>query len=449
MGESSLPHRRIASACLGLALAACGTSHESSAAPAASTPAASTPGASAPAGTAPSAPGPRATPPAIAAASPAQLAPDFFRAPGATATFIYPRIDDRRWSQSLERTGDTTTIRFTFADGARRARVELTFPPRSATVVSARALAEATGKTLVAQIPGAAIRGPGRALPIPGGASWGVAATATLDGAPIVAGAVVIADGDAAVAIVTIAHAPLYDDPAVARVLDGIYQGVRVGSKVLTPPPATPGVARTGVYLGLGRNLGEYTVRIFDPRGYVYEDEALDLDLDARFQRVAGKADRYTATAAAIQVTRADGRADELAVRDDALELDGHVLCPVANTEGLTLDGTWEAASFTSAPGPITSFSASASSRYAFARDGRYSTSTRVAATTSDTATGAHDVTAGDHASGVGRYAITGDHLVLTSAAGTARVPFYLRACGGKPNLGAIAIAGQLYLHDD
>ncbi len=254
-----------------------------------------------------------------------------------------------------------------------RARVELRFPPRAGAPADPRALAEATARTLVDQVPGAALRGSGRALPIPGGASWGVAVSAEVQGAPIVAGAVAIADGDAAVAVVTIAHAPLYDDPAVAPVLDAIYQGVRVGGKVLTPPPAQPGRARAGVYLGLGNQLGEYHARIFDPRGYVYDDASVALDLDARYQRARGQADRYVATADAIRVTGADGRSgDELEVRADALALDGHVLCPVAATDGRTLEGSWTAASFTTAPGPHTTFAASTSSRYAFTRDGRF-----------------------------------------------------------------------------
>ncbi len=424
-----------------IGLAACGTTTTAPPAPGTGVPGTATP----------AAPAPRsAPPPATATAAPEQVARDVYRAPGAAATFVYPRLDDARWTHAFARTGDTAAITFTFADGARRARVELRFPPRAGAPADPRALAEATARTLVDQVPGAALRGPGRALPIPGGASWGVAVSAEVQGAPIVAGAVVIADGDAAVAVVTIAHAPLYDDPAVAPVLDAIYQGVRVGGKVLTPPPAQPGRARAGVYLGLGNQLGEYHARIFDPRGYVYDDATVALDLDARYQRARGQADRYVATADAIRVTGADGRSgDELEVRADALALDGHVLCPVAATDGLTLEGRWTAASFTTAPGPHTTFAASTSSRYAFTRDGRFTTATSARATTSDTATGAPEVTAGDHGADRGRYAIAHDQLALTTAAGTARVPIYLRGCGGTPNLGAIVIDGQLYLHDD
>ncbi|MBK9035453.1 MAG: hypothetical protein IPL61_30050 [Myxococcales bacterium] len=391
---------------------------------------------------------------AAAAGGPAmteQLAPDFYRASGGQATFIEPRLpDDQRWQRARTRTADGLAIRYTLVDGARRAQIEVGFPAPPGQAVTSQALAEGAARALTQTMPGARALG-GRSWMLPGGAAAEVRLGAELGGAQIVALVTAIVDDGAVVTVNVFAHAELLAAPAVKAVIDAVYQGVRVGGRVLRPPPAAPGAARAGAYVGLGNRLGEYYLRIFDPRGYVYDDDALDLDLDARYQRADGKVARYRATADEVRVTTAAGAAgDTLTVREDALILGRYTLCPVAATAGLTLAGTWASTSFTSTVGPIDAFSATTSSRYTFTADGRYATTATASATLSATATGAQGVAAGDHDDDQGRYALEDGHLVLTTAGGaTSRLPFYLRACGGKPSMAALIIAGALYLHED
>lgn len=358
----------------------------------------------------------------------------------------------RSWMRTALKDGTAQVIRFTYEDPPRRAMVEVRFRDRAGTAAAPRALAESAAAEMVKSLPGAKTLG-GQALPTPGGPSWGVGAEADLDGAKIVIGVVAIAEGGDAVLVTTIANAELYDAPAVAPLLDAIYKGISVGSKVAPAPTLSPPTPLSGVFIRIGPALGEVHIIQLDPRGYaLLEDQVGNIDIDTA--HATGAVARYTVSGDDVRITPATGRAWELRRNGADLSEGSHNYCRAASTDGLTLTGRWESSTFVNTMGLTgETYMASASSKYTFAADGTYRDASTVSATHGTPITPGElatpDVAAGGSDQSVGRYRIAGDRLELTRGGTTLSLPFYARACAGKLSTKTLVIDGALYLLDD
>ena len=423
-------------------------------------------GSSAPPGATPATtptPTPAATPATAPAATPAPALPElvtesFYRAPGGRAVLRYPASALlAKWKHRFRKDGDLAVITFLHEDGARRAQIELRFPPGQPKPLPPKALAEGAAAALAKQVPGARVLG-GRELPLAGGGAWGVALEAALNGEKITLGVVAVADGGDAVLVTTMAHAALYDAPAVKPVLEAIFGGLQVGSKVPRAPALSPGKPLQGTYLRLGRRLGEFYLLHLDPRGWALEDGDVGaLDVDAAYVARGGALARYVVKGGEVHITDHRGRSRVAQQVGPDLQFSAsETYCRTGRTDGLVLDGKWTSSTFvdtTNVVGDV--FTASASSRYRFGADGSFSDSSSVSANLSQPVTpggaAVPAVTSGTSgAGGVGRYEIRGDRLWLTRDGTTWSVPFYGRGCkGAKMSTRALVIGGNLYLQDD
>jgi hypothetical protein len=389
-----------------------------------------------------------------AAPAPEIFTDELYRAPGGGALFIFPpeSVMGRAWIRTALKDGTAQVVRFTYEDPPRRAMVEVRFRDRAGTATEPRALAESAADELLTSLPGAKKLG-GQALPTPGGPSWGVGAEADMQGAKIVIGVVAIAEGGDAVLVTTIANAELYEAPAVAPMLDAIYKGISVGSKVASAPSLSPATPLAGVFIRIGPALGEVRVIQLDQRGYALLDGQVGT-LDVDTAHASGTIARYTLSGDDLRITPAQGHTWELRRNGNDFSEGGHNYCRAAATDGLTLNGRWESATFVNTTGLTgETFVASASSKYVFSSDGTYRDSSTVSAThgapltPGDLAT--PRVTGGASDQSVGRYRIAGDRLELTRGGTTLRLPFYARACAGKLSTKTLVIDGALYMLDD
>lgn len=410
---------------------------------------------------APPPPMPASAPPASpAAAAPLPALPELitdalYRAPGGGAQARLPRAEllGAGWTRQVRHDGGVAVIQLAYSAGGQRAQIELRFPPHQATAIAARALAEASAAVVAKQIPGAAITG-GQALPLPGGDAWGVALATTAAGAAVTLGVVAVTDGGDAVIVTTMAHAALYDAPAVKPVLDAVFAGLQVGRKVARAPSLTPPTPLTGVFIRVGPALGEVHLVAFDPRGWALDErDAGALDVDAAYAIRGGALARYQVTGDEVRVTYPAGAIEVFERRGPDLALDGRSYCHAAATDGLTLAGRWASSSFTSSTNVVgETFAASASSSYRFTADGRFADASTASATLSQPVAPGDPAqpttTAGTAtADGPGSYRIHADRLWLTRGGVTRAVPFYLRACGSDPQA-MLIIDGALYLRD-
>jgi hypothetical protein len=318
----------------------------------------------------PTAAPPPAAPPGPAAPALPELSTDaLYRAPGGGAQVRLPRpaLLGDGWTRQLRHDGDVAVIQLAYRAGAARAQLELRFPPHQATAIAARGLAEASAAVVVKQLPGAAIVG-GQALPIPGGDAWGVALSATAAGAPVTLGVVAVTDGGDAVIVTTMAHAALFDAPAVKPVLDAVFAGIQVGRKVARAPSLAPASPLTGVFIRVGPALGEVHLVAFDPRGWVLEEpDAGAVDVDAAYAIRGGALARYAVVGDVVQVTSPEGGREAYERRGADLALDGRTYCHAAATDGLSLAGRWTSSTFASSTNVAgETFAASASSSYTF-----------------------------------------------------------------------------------
>ncbi|MBP6842524.1 MAG: hypothetical protein KA201_02225 [Kofleriaceae bacterium] len=402
-----------------------------------------------------------APPPPMPTSAPSPALPELitealYRAPGGGAQARLPSAEllGAGWTRQLRHDGGVAVIQLAYRAGGQRAQVELRFPPHQAAAIPARALAEASAAVVAKQIPGAAIVG-GQALPLPGGDAWGVALATTAAGAAVTLGVVAVTDGGDAVIVTTMAHAALFDAPAVKPVLDALFAGLQVGRKVARAPSLTPPTALTGVFIRIGPALGEVHLVAFDPRGWALDErDAGAIDVDAAYAIRGGALARYQVVGDVVQVTYPAGARDDFQRNGPDLTLDGRSYCHAAATDGLTLAGRWASSSFTASTNVVgETFTASASSSYTFTRDGRYADASTASATLSQPVAPGDPArpttTAGASADdGPGTYRIRGDRLWLTRGGATRAVPFYLRACGSDPQA-MLIIDGALYLRDD
>ncbi len=397
-----------------------------------------------------------AAPVAAAGSAPEIVLDDLYRAPGGGALFRAPDLAvlKQSWSRTFRRDGAVAAIQYTYVDGPRRAQIELRFPPHQPTAMAARALAEASAASVAKQMPDVKTLG-GRELPLPGGSAWGVGLETTLAGAKVVIGVVAITDGGDAVLVTTVAHAELYEAPAVKPVLDGLFAGIQVGRKVTSAPSLAPATTLSGVFIRIGPDLGEVHVVQFDPRGWALLDRDVGrVDLDAAHAARGGALSRYQVAGDEIRVTDPRGRVAAFRLNGGDLEHDGRTYCRSASTDGWTLRGTYESPTFVNTTGLTgETFTANASSRYVFAADGTFRDSSTVSATLSQPTTpggpATPSVTSGSSGGASGTYRIRGDRLELTRGGQTTSLPFYARACAGKPSNSMVVIGGDLYLLDD
>lgn len=404
----------------------------------------------------PTAAPPPAAPPGPAVPALPELSTDgLYRAPGggAQVRLPSPALLGDGWTRQLRHDGDVAVIQLAYRAGAARAQLELRFPPHQATAIAARGLAEASAAVVVKQLPGAAIVG-GQALPLPGGDAWGVALSATAAGASVTLGVVAVTDGGDAVIVTTMAHAALFDAPAVKPVLDAVFAGIQVGRKVARAPSLAPASPLTGVFIRVGPALGEVHLVAFDPRGWVLDErDAGAVDVDAAYAIRGGALARYAVVGDVVQVTDPNGGRAAYERRGADLALDGRTYCHAAATDGLMLAGRWTSSTFASSTNVVgETFAASASSSYTFTADGRFGDAASAAATLSQPiapgASAAPTTTATSADAGEGTYRIRGDRLWLTRGGATRALPFYLRACGSDPQA-MLVIDGALYLRDD
>ncbi|MBL8619915.1 MAG: hypothetical protein JNK64_01400 [Myxococcales bacterium] len=402
-----------------------------------------------------SAPPPAAPPAAAAAALPELITDALYRAPGGGAQVRLPGAEllGPGWTRQLRHDGGVAVIQLAYAAGGQRAQLELRFPPHQPTAIAARALAEASAAVMVKQLPGATITG-GQALPLPGGDAWGVALATTAAGAAVTLGVVAVTDGGDAVIVTTMAHAALYDAPAVKPVLDAVFAGLQVGRKVARAPSLTPTTPLTGVFIRVGPALGELHLVAFDPRGWALDErDAGAIDVDAAYAIRGGALARYQVVGDTVQVTSPAGGRDDFERRGADLTLAGRLYCHAATTDGLTLAGRWVSSSFAASTNVVgETFAASASSSYTFTADGRFTDASTASATLSQPGApggpARPTTTAGTSgAGGAGAYRIRDDRLWLTRDGATRAVPFYLRACGSDPQA-MLIIDGALYLRD-
>jgi hypothetical protein len=359
-----------------------------------------------------------------AAPAPEIFTDELYRAPGGGALFIFPpeSVMGRAWIRTALKDGTAQVVRFTYEDPPRRAMVEVRFRDRAGTATEPRALAESAADELLTSLPGAKKLG-GQA------------------------------EGGDAVLVTTIANAELYEAPAVAPMLDAIYKGISVGSKVASAPSLSPATPLAGVFIRIGPALGEVRVIQLDQRGYALLDGQVGT-LDVDTAHASGTIARYTLSGDDLRITPAQGRTWELRRNGNDFSEGGHNYCRAAATDGLTLNGRWESATFVNTTGLTgETFVASASSKYVFSSDGTYRDSSTVSAThgapltPGDLAT--PRVTGGASDQSVGRYRIAGDRLELTRGGTTLRLPFYARACAGKLSTKTLVIDGALYMLDD
>jgi hypothetical protein len=238
--------------------------------------------------------------------------PTYYRAPGGTAAFLYPTLDDR-WKVTLERDSEPPTIRFDFADAnGARAQVHVMFPPLAAAPVTAEQTARDAAATIAESVAGTI-----DATKAMAPSAYMVQVRAESGELEVVSAVIAIVDGSASalvVAIGTEAHLKVAGSAGYADII----KGVSVGAQQPKPPALDPGKPLTGVYISGDDAL------VFDPRGYVHDDDQI-VDLDAMWSIRKGLLDHYTFDGKTVTITSPEGETEIGTLEGSRLQIGGAI----------------------------------------------------------------------------------------------------------------------------